>query len=195
MRDHTLSHAPLHHGLVLLLFAAGLTVASPASAQEETEPDGEIIKIGVLGGFPELLGISTAVTPSYFQLEVAASVPIRSMDYQNVVGRFGVRPSIWTSYGEGTIVELRLPLMLGTRYQYNGPDLQPSCEIGWCNGPQKEQWFVNAYAGIEASIEMKSGFELFAELGGGYNHLTNEGVDTGQASHIGEARLMVGTMF
>jgi hypothetical protein len=185
--------ALLKLSLASMLMVSVVAFSTSALAQDEAEMDHDVVKVGVAGGFPEFASVSAAITPMNYQVEIAAGLPILSTDYLNAVGRLGVRPRIWSN---GANIELRLPVMLGARYQYNGPDMQPNCVMPPCVGPQENQWFLNAYTGLEASFELSTGFEAFVEAGGGYNILTNgDGADRGRANDIGEARLLIGVIF
>ena len=188
------NHLPL--AIALLVCALLSTAPQAAHAQEAQKPkNGEVMKIGAYGGLPGLVGLSVAATPAFLEFEFAASLPVFTTDFQNYSLRAGVRPTLVGNDDSASGFQLRLPLLVGPRYQYNGDDMQPRCATFPCPGEQEHQWFVSMYGGLEGSWAVGSGMRVFVEAGGGYSVLTNRMVDVGDWDNLGEARLMSGIVF
>lgn len=176
---------------VLILVALSLW-ASPLTAQDEPSGVDDIVKVGAVGGVPELVGVSVAATPAFLQFEFAASLPVLTRDYRNQVLRAGVLPTLVPPGGSEDGFELQLPLMIGPRHQFNGDDMQPRCVTTPCPGVQENKWFLSAYAGLEASWSFDSRMDAFIEAGGGYNFQLNAENPDRDVPGIPEARLMIG---
>jgi hypothetical protein len=185
--------AQKHSTLFAMFVVAILTIwATPAAAEDGTSGPDDLVKVGAVGGVPELAGVSVAATPAFLQFEFVASLPVLTTDYRNQVFRAGVRPKLLEPTSARDGFELRLPLMVGPRHQYNGDAMQPRCFTAPCPGVQENKWFVSAYCSLEASWSFDNRFDAFVEAGGGYNFQTNAENPSRDLPGIPEARFMIG---